>query len=85
MVDMDIIAVVRSISRKSYLCANMFLSEQISDADGYLERTFLSPASVKAAQLIIEWMRDAGLRTYAHCLFLNSDRYCVSSLRNLLI
>ncbi|CAL9772546.1 unnamed protein product [Musa acuminata subsp. burmannicoides] len=37
---------------------------KISDADGYLERTFLSSASVKAAQLIIEWMRDAGLRTW---------------------
>ncbi|KAJ8470404.1 hypothetical protein OPV22_024747 [Ensete ventricosum] len=37
---------------------------KISDADGYLERTFLSPASVKAAELIIQWMQDAGLRTW---------------------
>ncbi|KAH7569689.1 hypothetical protein JRO89_XS06G0244500 [Xanthoceras sorbifolium] len=37
---------------------------KVSDADGYLERTFMSPASVKAARLIREWMEDAGLRTW---------------------
>ncbi|XP_074576692.1 allantoate deiminase 1-like [Curcuma longa] len=37
---------------------------KISDADGYLERTFLSLASRKAAELIIKWMQDAGLRTW---------------------
>ncbi|KAM0950822.1 putative allantoate deiminase [Dioscorea sansibarensis] len=37
---------------------------KISDADGYLERTFLSPASVRAANLILSWMQDAGLRTW---------------------
>ncbi|XP_074568379.1 allantoate deiminase 2-like [Curcuma longa] len=37
---------------------------EISDADGYLERTFLSPASMRAAELIIKWMQDAGLRTW---------------------
>ncbi|KAF3450051.1 hypothetical protein FNV43_RR06130 [Rhamnella rubrinervis] len=36
----------------------------VSDANGYLERTFLSPASVKAGNLIREWMEDAGLRTW---------------------
>lgn len=39
--------------------------EQISDADGYLERTFLSTASSRAAELIIKWMQDAGLKTYS--------------------
>ncbi|XP_042473555.1 probable allantoate deiminase isoform X1 [Zingiber officinale] len=37
---------------------------KISDADGYLERTFLSLASRKAAEPIIKWMQDAGLRTW---------------------
>eukprot|EP00262_Sarcandra_glabra_P015621 TRINITY_DN4870_c0_g1_i1.p1 TRINITY_DN4870_c0_g1~~TRINITY_DN4870_c0_g1_i1.p1 ORF type:complete len:494 (+),score=74.12 TRINITY_DN4870_c0_g1_i1:22-1482(+) len=37
---------------------------QISDADGYLERTFLSPASVRARNQILSWMQDAGLRTW---------------------
>lgn len=37
---------------------------QISDADGYLERTFLSPASIRAMNLIRSWMHDSGLRTW---------------------
>ncbi|KAA3461004.1 allantoate deiminase [Gossypium australe] len=37
---------------------------KVSDADGYLERTFMSPASVRAGFLIREWMEDAGLRTW---------------------
>ncbi|XP_058072189.1 allantoate deiminase 2 isoform X2 [Magnolia sinica] len=37
---------------------------QISDADGYLERTFLSPASIGASNLILSWMQDAGLTTW---------------------
>ncbi|KAF8390869.1 hypothetical protein HHK36_023168 [Tetracentron sinense] len=37
---------------------------KVSDADGYLERTFLSPASAKAGNLIRSWMEDAGLRTW---------------------
>ncbi|WRX16361.1 Peptidase M20 - like 3 [Theobroma cacao] len=37
---------------------------KVSDADGYLERTFMSPASVRAGILIREWMEDAGLRTW---------------------
>ncbi|KAE8655605.1 putative allantoate deiminase [Hibiscus syriacus] len=36
----------------------------VSDADDYLERTFMSPASVRAGILIREWMEDAGLRTW---------------------
>lgn len=36
----------------------------MSDADNYLERTFLSPASLEAANLIQNWMEDAGLRTW---------------------
>lgn len=41
---------------------------QVSDADGYLERTFFSPASVKAGNLIRGWMEDAGLKTWIDCL-----------------
>ncbi|XP_039049350.1 allantoate deiminase 2-like [Hibiscus syriacus] len=37
---------------------------KVSDADDYLERTFMSPASVRAGTLIREWMEDAGLRTW---------------------
>nr|POE92377.1 allantoate deiminase [Quercus suber] len=38
--------------------------ENVSDADGYLERTFMSPASLRAGNLIRGWMEDAGLRTW---------------------
>ncbi|XP_062161510.1 allantoate deiminase 2 [Alnus glutinosa] len=37
---------------------------KVSDADGYLERTFMSPASVRVGNLIRGWMGDAGLRTW---------------------
>ncbi|GAB4840932.1 alpha-amylase 2 [Ancistrocladus abbreviatus] len=37
---------------------------EVSDVDGYLERTFLSPASVRAGNVIRGWMEDAGLRTW---------------------
>ncbi|CAN1166438.1 Allantoate deiminase 2 [Linum perenne] len=37
---------------------------KVSDADGYLERTFMSPASLRAADLIRGWMEDAGLTTW---------------------
>jgi allantoate deiminase len=37
---------------------------KVSDADGYLERTFMSPASVRAANVIRRWMEDAGLITW---------------------
>ncbi|MCI19507.1 allantoate amidohydrolase, partial [Trifolium medium] len=40
------------------------LYEQVSDASEYLERTFLSPASTRAIDLIRKWMEDAGLRTW---------------------
>lgn len=43
----------------------LVLNEQVSDASGYLERTFLSPASMRAIDLIQTWMEDAGLRTLA--------------------
>ncbi|CAI9090668.1 OLC1v1025485C1 [Oldenlandia corymbosa var. corymbosa] len=42
------------------LMAAHFPSMQISDADDYLERTFQSPASVKAANLIRDTVIDAG-------------------------
>ncbi|CAN6163166.1 unnamed protein product [Urochloa humidicola] len=37
---------------------------KISDGEGYLERTFLSPASIRAAAVIVSWMKDAGLITW---------------------
>lgn len=37
---------------------------KVSDAEAYLERTFMSPASVRAGNLIRGWMEDAGLRTW---------------------
>jgi allantoate deiminase len=37
---------------------------QVSDANGYLERTFMSPASIRAVHLIRSWMEDAGLKTW---------------------
>ncbi|CAM8924502.1 unnamed protein product [Rhodiola kirilowii] len=37
---------------------------KVSDADGFLERTFMSPASVRAGELIRSWMEEAGLRTW---------------------
>jgi hypothetical protein len=40
---------------------------KISDGEGYLERTFLSPASIRATAVIISWMKEAGLTTYV-CL-----------------
>uniref|UniRef100_A0A453T063 allantoate deiminase n=1 Tax=Aegilops tauschii subsp. strangulata TaxID=200361 RepID=A0A453T063_AEGTS len=37
---------------------------KISDGEGFLERTFLSPASFRATDVIISWMKDAGLTTW---------------------
>ncbi|KAL5731308.1 allantoate deiminase [Ranunculus cassubicifolius] len=37
---------------------------KVSDADQFLERTFLSPASGRARSLLSGWMEDAGLRTW---------------------
>ncbi|XP_031395938.1 allantoate deiminase 2 isoform X2 [Punica granatum] len=37
---------------------------KVSDAEDYLERTFMSPAAVRAGYLIRIWMEDAGLRTW---------------------
>ncbi|KAJ7969415.1 allantoate deiminase [Quillaja saponaria] len=37
---------------------------KVSDASGYLERTFFSPASLRAINLIRRWMEDAGLNTW---------------------
>lgn len=37
---------------------------EVSDADEYLQRTFQSPASIKAGNLIRLWMEDAGLKTW---------------------
>ncbi|KZV43444.1 allantoate deiminase, partial [Dorcoceras hygrometricum] len=37
---------------------------KVSDADEYLERTFQSPAAVRAGNLIRVWMEEAGLNTW---------------------
>ncbi|CAH8275971.1 unnamed protein product [Arabidopsis lyrata] len=37
---------------------------QVSDAVAHLERTFMSPASIRAIDLIRRWMEDAGLSTW---------------------
>ncbi|KAJ3679278.1 hypothetical protein LUZ60_017289 [Juncus effusus] len=37
---------------------------KVSDRESYLERTFLSPASIRARDLIKTWMQDAGLKTW---------------------
>ncbi|XP_022994389.1 allantoate deiminase 2-like [Cucurbita maxima] len=41
---------------------------KVSDAARYLERTFLSPASIKARFLLKKWMEDSGLRTWVDCM-----------------
>ncbi|CAL5401335.1 unnamed protein product [Camellia sinensis] len=35
---------------------------KVSDSDGYLEKTYLSPASIIAGNIIRSWMEEAGLR-----------------------
>ncbi|KAL9271831.1 Allantoate deiminase-like protein [Drosera capensis] len=37
---------------------------KVSDVDGYLERTFLSPASITAGNIFQRWMEEAGLTTW---------------------
>ncbi|XP_028755401.1 allantoate deiminase 2-like isoform X1 [Neltuma alba] len=44
--------------------ARLYELGKVSDARDYLERTFLSPASMRAINLIRAWMEDAGLRTW---------------------
>ncbi|TKY72664.1 allantoate deiminase [Spatholobus suberectus] len=44
--------------------ARLYQLGKVSDAGGYLERTFLSPASMRAINVIRKWMEDAGLRTW---------------------
>ena len=46
--------------------ANAYLAElaQVSDSESHLERTFLSPASLRALAMVRGWMHDAGLRTW---------------------
>jgi len=50
-------------------------TNQISDGEGYLERTFLSPASIRATAVIINWMKDAGLTTYVSLLAVVFSRF----------
>ncbi|CAL0334922.1 unnamed protein product [Lupinus luteus] len=44
--------------------ARLYELGKVSDGSGYLERTFLSPASVRAIDVIRKWMEDANLRTW---------------------
>ncbi|KAJ9564804.1 hypothetical protein OSB04_000770 [Centaurea solstitialis] len=44
--------------------ARLYELGKVSDAHGYLERTFMSPASIRAGNLIRTWMEDAGLTTW---------------------
>ncbi|KAL4576820.1 hypothetical protein LXL04_012920 [Taraxacum kok-saghyz] len=44
--------------------ARLYELGKVSDGDGFLERTFLSPASIRAGNLIRTWMEDAGLTTW---------------------
>ncbi|CAI9284619.1 unnamed protein product [Lactuca saligna] len=44
--------------------ARIYELGKVSDGHGYLERTFLSPASIRAGNLIRTWMEDAGLTTW---------------------
>lgn len=37
---------------------------KLSDVEGSLQRTFLSPAGLRAARIIDGWMQEAGLRTW---------------------
>lgn len=43
---------------------DLFCRAQISDVKGSLQRTFLSPAALRAARVIDSWMQDAGMRTW---------------------
>lgn len=44
--------------------ARLFELGKVSDSKDFLERTFQSPASVRAGNLIRRWMEDAGLQTW---------------------
>ncbi|CAH9097684.1 unnamed protein product [Cuscuta europaea] len=49
---------------KQEAVARLYELGKVSDAINYLERTFQSPASIRAGNLIRSWMEDAGLRTW---------------------
>uniref|UniRef100_A0A7N0V8Q0 allantoate deiminase n=1 Tax=Kalanchoe fedtschenkoi TaxID=63787 RepID=A0A7N0V8Q0_KALFE len=44
--------------------ARLYELGRVSDVEDYLERTFLSPASIRAGKLIRRWMDEAGMRTW---------------------
>lgn len=56
-----------------FLFGLILLNLQVSDAVAHLERTFMSPASIRAISLIRGWMEDAGLST----LVLKSTLVCL--------
>ncbi|KAL8508633.1 hypothetical protein ACS0TY_019035 [Phlomoides rotata] len=49
---------------KDEAVARLFELGKVSDSVDFLERTFQSPASVRAGNLIRRWMEDAGLQTW---------------------
>ena len=51
----------------------------MSDVDGYLKRTFMSPTFVGARTFICDWMEDASLRTLAFYLLSNPNQGCQNS------
>ncbi|CAA6669856.1 unnamed protein product [Spirodela intermedia] len=44
--------------------ARLYELGKVTDADGHLERTFLSPAFTRASKQVLDWMKDAGLKTF---------------------
>ncbi|KAJ4849099.1 hypothetical protein Tsubulata_034476 [Turnera subulata] len=44
--------------------ARLYQLGKVSDSDSHLERTFMSPAALRAGNLIRDWMEDAGLTAW---------------------
>lgn len=55
--------VVLMKSKVHFLALNFLVVSQVSDSPEFLQRTFMSPAALRAGQLIRTWMSDAGLFT----------------------
>ncbi|KAK4347529.1 hypothetical protein RND71_033868 [Anisodus tanguticus] len=53
---------------------------KVSDANGYLERTFQIPASIRAGNLLRAWMEDAGLKTWVDQMGNVHDLFHLSTL-----
>ncbi|KAI4388514.1 hypothetical protein MLD38_000834 [Melastoma candidum] len=55
---------LRRVILRDEATARLNVLGKISDAEDHLERTFMSPASLRAGNQIHEWMEDAGMRTW---------------------